>query len=168
MCWAATAPTDVVNSRVLFLPPADFAQVVRHAPLVSIDLLVRDENERVLVGLRRNRPAQGSWFIPGGIIFKDERLDDAFFRISHVELGRAIPRSEASLLGIYEHHYQDNALEIPGVGTHYVVVAYQLHVHAASLDVLPAEQHKCSRWMYVDEIRDDPDVHPNTKAYFAY
>ena len=149
-----------------FLPPDDFAQVVRHTPLVSIDLVVRDESERVLVGLRLNRPAQGTWFVPGGRINKDERIDDAFLRISHAELGRTIPRGEASLLGVYEHHYDDNALEIPGVSTHYVVLAYQLHVNAASL-VLPAEQHEEFRWMDADEIRNDAAVHPNTKAYFA-
>ena len=151
-----------------FLPRDDFAQVVRNTPLVSIDLVVRDEeSERVLVGLRLNRPARGTWFVPGGIIVKDERIDDAFLRISHVELGRAIPRREASLLGIYEHHYDDNALEIPGVSTHYVVIAYQLHVSTASLALPAAEQHERFRWMDVDEIRDDAAVHPNTKAYFA-
>jgi colanic acid biosynthesis protein WcaH len=84
-----------------------------------------------------------------------------------MELGRAIPRGEASLLGLYEHHYEDNALEISGVSTHYVVAAYQLNVDTASLGVLPDEQHEQYRWMDVNEIREDPDVHPNTKAYFS-
>jgi colanic acid biosynthesis protein WcaH len=149
----------------MFLERDDFAQVIRYAPLVSIDLVTCDERERVLVGLRLNRPACGSWFVPGGRIYKDERIDDAFLRISHAELGRAIPRSEASLLGIHEHLYDDNALEMPGVGTHYVVIAYQLHVDAASL-VLPEGQHAKFRWMDANEMRDDPAVHPNTRAYF--
>lgn len=149
-----------------FLPRDDFAQVIRHTPLVSIDLIVRDESDRVLVGLRVNRPARGTWFTPGGRINKDERMDDAFLRISHAELGRPIPRGAASLLGVYEHHYDDNALEIPGVSTHYVVIAYQLYVNAASL-VLPAEQHEEFRWMDPDELCNDEAVHQNTKAYFA-
>lgn len=152
--------------KVMFLSRDDFAQVVRHTPLVSIDLVVRDESERVLVGLRLNRPARGTWFVPGGRINKDERIDDAFLRISQAELGRAIQRAKASLLGVYEHLYDDNALEIPGVSTHYVVIAYRLHVNTASL-ALPVEQHEQFRWMDVDEIRRDAAVHPNTKAYFA-
>lgn len=150
----------------MFLSRDDFAHVVRHTPLISIDLIVRDESERVLVGLRRNRPAQGFWFVPGGRIFKDERIDDAFLRVSQAELGLAIPRSEASQLGVYEHLYDDNALEIPDMSTHYLVVAYQLHVDAASL-VLPDGQHEQFRWMDVNQIRADGAVHPNTKAYFA-
>ncbi|MCH9737115.1 MAG: GDP-mannose mannosyl hydrolase [Actinomycetia bacterium] len=148
------------------MPRDDFAQVIRHTPLVSIDLIVRDESDRVLVGLRLNRPARGSWFVPGGRIYKDERMDDAFLRVSHAELGRAIPRRNARLLGMYEHLYDDNALEIQGVSTHYVVIAYQLHVNAASL-ALPAGQHEQFRWMEPAEILDDAAVHPNTKAYFA-
>jgi colanic acid biosynthesis protein WcaH len=149
----------------MFLSREAFANVIRHTPLASIDLIVRDESERVLVGLRLNRPARGFWFVPGGRIYKDERIDDAFLRITNAELGRAIPRGEAGFVGIYEHLYDDNALEIPRVGTHYVVLAYQLHVAADSL-VLPGGQHERFRWMDVNEIGEDAAVHLNTKAYF--
>ena len=149
----------------MFLLRDDFGNVLRHTPLVSIDLIVRDDRECVLVGLRRNRPAQGFWFTPGGRIYKDERIDDAFLRITHAELGRALPRSEGTLLGIYEHLYDDNALELPDVSTHYVVLAYQLRVDATSL-VLPDSQHGQFRWMSVNEILGDPAVHANTRAYF--
>ena len=61
----------------MFLARDDFAQVLRHTPLVSIDLIVRDRDRRVLLGVRVNRPAQGSWFVPGGRIYKYESLDAA-------------------------------------------------------------------------------------------
>ena len=150
----------------MLLSREDFAHVVRQTPLVSIDLVVRDETGRVLVGLRRNRPARGYWFVPGGRIYKDERIDDAFLRVSLTELGSAIPRGDAVLLGIYEHLYDDNALDIPGVSTHYVVIGYQLRVDASSLS-LPDGQHERFRWMGAQEILDDAAVHPNTKAYFV-
>jgi colanic acid biosynthesis protein WcaH len=146
------------------VPPDDFANILRSSPLISIDLVVRDEIGRTLVGLRRNRPAQGSWFVPGGRIFKDERIDDAFLRISQDELGRKIPRGDARFLGVYEHMYADNALEIPDVSTHYVVLGYQLRIAADSL-VLPPGQHERFRWMDVNEIHEDAAVHPNTKAF---
>jgi hypothetical protein len=46
----------------------EFAQVVRLAPLVSIDLVTRNANGHVLVGLRNNEPAKGVYFVPGGRI----------------------------------------------------------------------------------------------------
>lgn len=150
----------------MILPRDDFAHVLRATPLVSIDLIVRDESGRVLVGLRRNRPAQGYWFVPGGRIHKDEILDAAFLRISKDELGRSFSRGDATLLGVYEHLYDDNALEIPGVSTHYVVLGHELRVEAGSL-VLPGGQHDGFRWMEVEALLGDPVVHANTKAYFA-
>ena len=60
------------------LSNADFLTVVRLTPLVAIDLIVTDGNRRILLGHRRNRPAQGTWFVPGGRITKNETLDAAF------------------------------------------------------------------------------------------
>ncbi|MBW8834431.1 MAG: NUDIX domain-containing protein, partial [Burkholderia sp.] len=91
------------------LTEIDFLDVVRLTPLVAIDLLVRDADGRVLLGHRRNRPARGTWFVPGGRILKDETLDAAFSRIADAELGIAkLARSSARFEGVVEHHYSDN------------------------------------------------------------
>ena len=66
----------------------EFLEVVDRAPLVSIDLAVRDAKGRVLLGKRTNEPAKGCWFVPGGRIHKNERLDAAFRRICLDELGK--------------------------------------------------------------------------------
>ena len=44
----------------------EFLKVVENTPLVSIDLIVQDPQGRILVGYRKNRPAQNTWFVPGG------------------------------------------------------------------------------------------------------
>ena len=44
----------------------EFVLVVRNAPLVAIDLIIRDPDRCVLVGLQTNEPAKGKWFVPGG------------------------------------------------------------------------------------------------------
>jgi hypothetical protein len=67
-----------------------FLEVVRNAPLVSIDLIVRDHDGRILVGRRVNQPAKGTWFVPGGSIRKGETLARALARISDAELGVAL------------------------------------------------------------------------------
>lgn len=50
----------------------EFAHIVRLAPLVSIDLIIRAAKQNVLVALRTNEPARGVYFVPGGRIRKDE------------------------------------------------------------------------------------------------
>jgi len=146
------------------LPREQFLEVVARAPLVSIDLVVRDGAGRVLLGLRRNAPARGFWFVPGGVIRKNETLDVAYRRISRNELGLELRRDDGRLLGAYEHFYAENADDRPGFGTHYVVLAHALEVD--SLPPPPPEQHSVYRWMSPAEILDTADVHENTKAYF--
>ncbi len=149
----------------MHLDRADFLQLLRTGPLVSIDLVVRDPAGRVLVGWRVNRPARDTWFVPGGRVFKGERLDDAFRRITAAELGRPFERADAQSLGVFEHFYNDNGLDVPGVGTHYVVLAHALTV-AADFQ-RPDAQHSAWRWMTPEELLADPAVHANTRAYFG-
>ncbi|MCK6426696.1 MAG: GDP-mannose mannosyl hydrolase [Burkholderiaceae bacterium] len=150
------------------LPRDTLLTVVQHAPLVSVDLICRDPDGRVLLGWRRNRPAQGSWFVPGGRILKGERVAAALRRIAAAELGlaaQALPPAE--FLRAWEHLYDDNFAGVPGIGTHYVVLAYQLNLDAAQArDLLPDTQHGELRWFEVEALRRDPQVHLNSRAYF--
>lgn len=142
-----------------------FLSVVRHTPLVAIDLIARDPAGAVLVGRRANRPARDWWFVPGGRIYKGERLTEAFARITRDELGASVPFDQARLLGVYEHLYDDNFAGVEGFGTHYVVLGYTLaldHIPAA----LPRTQHRDYLWLTPDAMRARGDVHPNTLAYF--
>ena len=146
------------------LPLNEFLEVVARAPLVSIDLIVRDAAGRILLGLRRNAPARGCWFVPGGCVYKNEPLDQAYTRIVRDELGVMAQRADARLLGIFEHLYDENAGDQPGFGTHYVVLG---HAWPEGLMVAPPpEQHSEYRWLAVAALLDDPLVHEYTKAYF--
>jgi len=143
----------------------DMAVVVRVAPLVSIDVVIRDALGRVLVGCRNNEPARGSYFVPGGVIRKNETLDDAFKRILTRETGLKGNRSSAQFLGVYEHFYSTNRYGDPNFGTHYVVLGYLLHTSQPS-DLRADSQHSEFRWMQESELVAAPNVHENTKAFF--
>jgi colanic acid biosynthesis protein WcaH len=147
------------------LPPDDFAAVVRRTPLLSIDLIVKDTASRVLLGLRRNNPAKGMYFVPGGVVFKNERIDAAFRRIAGNELGLTRDRSEARFVGVAEHFYDTNFREEPGYGTHYVVLVHELALPDTEV-VKPDAQHAEMQWMTVDEMLVSDQVHANAKAYF--
>lgn len=144
-----------------------FAEVVRNTPLVSIDLIVRDPDRQVLLGLRRNRPAQGTWFVPGGVICKDERFDEAFARIADAELGLRSHLDDAQFLGPYQHFYPDNFADMPGFGTHYVVLAWMLPL-AQRPQALPDAQHRSYRWVSLQELARDESIHLNSRIYATH
>ena len=143
----------------------EFLKVVEHTPLVSIDLIVYNLDGKVLVGLRKNRPAQNTWFVPGGKFLKNERIADAMCRISKVELGVEISALQAHFKGVYEHLYPDNFADAPGISTHYIVLAYEIHMTSTIIEP-PPEQHSEYCWLTPQEILDNPAIHENTKAYF--
>ena len=142
----------------------EFSTIVRFAPLVSIDLIIRDPRRKVLVGIRNNEPAKNFYFVPGGRIRKDETLEAAFARILAAETGCSLDFKQARFVGVYQHMYPNNPFGHPGYGTHYVVLAYELnlsHRPAIALD----SQHRTAVWMDEAQLRAAPNVHRYTKAY---
>ena len=133
--------------------------------MVSIDLIILDHKGTVLTGLRANEPARDTYFVPGGAIWKNETIRDAFARIMQAELGFSRELHEAFFVGVFEHFYDTNRFGHPGYGTHYVVLAYTLELPDRPPIKLDA-QHRAIRWMTPAEILASPDVHPNTQAYF--
>lgn len=154
------------NKPATWLDRESFRQIVAGTPLVSIDLLVSNEQGQVLLGQRLNRPAQGFWFVPGGRIRKDEHMADAFLRITQDELGISLPLSVAKFLGPFEHFYTDN-FSGDDFSTHYVVLGYAMKLSVSDLSQLPSEQHCAYRWFDVDYLMQSDVVHQNTKFYFC-
>lgn len=102
------------------VPDDDWRAIVEHVPLVSVDLLVRD-GSGVVLGERTNEPAKGEWFVPGGTVFKGERLEEAVHRVAREELGTDVDVEER--LGTYEHFYETS--DVPGVdGKQYLATAF--------------------------------------------
>ena len=149
----------------MYLNRDDFIAVLQRTPLVSMDLIVRNRQGQILLGLRKNEPAKGFWFVPGGRILKDERLDDAFQRLTQEELGLLCHRKDAVFRGVFEHLYETNFAGKNGVSTHYVVLAHELE-WAHAFNALPITQHDKYEWCAPDAILQRPDVHENVKAYF--
>lgn len=151
----------------MWLAADTFRSVVASTPLVSIDLVVQDARGDILLGQRLNRPARGFWFVPGGRILKNESLDAAFERLTLAELSQAFGRSQARLLGVYEHFYRDSVFGAEGVApdTHYVVLGYRLVLPAGQRLAPPRAQHDRYRWWSIRAMQDSAEVHPNTRAY---
>lgn len=146
------------------LKGSTFKAIVESTPLVSIDLLVINSKKQILLGLRKNRPAKGLWFVPGGRIYKNETFEQAFGRLTLAELGESIELSEAKSIGHYQHFYQDG-FSGPDSSTHYVTLGYQIE-RDITLESLPKDQHDKYQFWELNKLLASESVHSNTKAYF--
>lgn len=141
----------------------DFANLIELAPLVSIDLVVECQ-EKYLLGKRLNSPAKNFWFVPGGRIFKNEKITDAMERIAKKELGIDITTVPSRFFGTYEHFYTDSYVS-DQISTHYVVLAYKLFTNVDFSSIPLAEHSECQLFT-VDEILNNKCVHKHTQDYF--
>ena len=137
-----------------------FQTVVDSAPLISIDILIKKDN-KILLGKRINRPAQGYFFSIGGRINKNESIDNAMARVALNELNIDL-KSTPEFIGVFEHFYDDSMYE--NVSTHYVNIAYEYEMEETP--DLPTEQHSEYQWFTVDELLNSDKVHKYTKDYF--
>ena len=79
------------------LPEEIFLFVSEITPMVNVDLLVRDEEGKVLLAWR-NDPWYGSgWHVPGGIIRVKETYDDRIQRCAMQELHTQVLYNEVPL-----------------------------------------------------------------------
>ncbi|WP_300441856.1 NUDIX domain-containing protein [Zoogloea sp.] len=143
-----------------------FVELLRGLPLVSVDLVLVRGGTEILLGLRTNRPAQGSWFVPGGRILKDEPRADALKRVAARELGIAdVAGLKPQLLGVFEHFYPDCFAGDIGVSTHYVVIAHRIDVPLGFEVPGCDNQHAELRWWPIAEAAANTDVHRYTRDY---
>ncbi len=94
--------------------------ILENVPIVSVDLFIF-HNGGIVLGKRENEPAKGEWFVPGGLILKNEKPEAAIHRIASEEFDTEVEVRD--FLETYEHIYETS--ELKGVDNkHYMVQAY--------------------------------------------
>ena len=147
------------------LPLDDFKKLIEISSLFAFDFIVKDEDGRVLLGLRCNSPAEGYWFVPGGRTYKNETLTEALSRISKAELGFEVTKDIINPIGLFEHVYKDSFFPEVDFGTHYIVLAIEVKIPVEK-NSLPSFQHSSYKFLNVHDLLNDISVHPFTKSYF--
>jgi colanic acid biosynthesis protein WcaH len=138
-----------------------FKTVINSTPLISIDLLVKKDN-KILLGKRINKPAQGYLFSIGGRVYKNESIQQATARIAKTELNIEL-KLTPKFIGVYEHFYDDGIYK--DISTHYINLAYEVDINNEMLN-LPTEQHNEYQWLSIDELLKSKQVHKYVKDYF--
>ena len=137
------------------IPDDTWRTVVRHVPIVSVDLIVR-HGGGVVLGRRTHPPARGEWFVPGGRLRKGESIDEAVDRVAREELGVAV--TVDSRLGVYEHHWDES--EFDDVATkQYVPVGV---VVSPLDDAFVADDQHAELRVFEPPF---PDLHPYVETY---
>jgi len=110
-----------------FLSDEEWMFSVKNLPIIAIDLIIKNKKSEILMGRRLNNPAKNFFFVPGGRIFKNEKIKDAFERVSLDELGKTYQIKDSKFINYFEHFYPNSLWRDKNITTHYVVLAFELN-----------------------------------------
>jgi len=147
------------------LDKSTYYDIIKLTTLTSIDLIFI-YNYKILVGLRNNNPAKGTYFVPGCRTGKNELITDGIIRVAKEEVGLDIDPNNAQLLGVFDHIYNNNFKDNT-FGTHYIVSAYLIELDIEPV-LLKDNQHSCLNWLTFEELINMESVHQYTKNYLPH
>ena len=72
------------------LPEPVFLFISRLTPMVNVDLLIKDENNRTLLSWRDDVFHDPGWHIPGGIVRFKEKMEKRIQKVAETEIGTVV------------------------------------------------------------------------------
>ncbi len=88
------------------LSKEDYTFVYSRAPRLCVDMVIRNEDNGILLIERTIDPGRGMWHFPGGTVLKGESLHDAMQRIAKEETNLDI--IETSIIGMMDFYQESN------------------------------------------------------------
>lgn len=140
-----------------------FKILVDIAPLISIDFIIKNSENKILLGKRVNKPAKDYYFTLGGRVYKNETINEAKKRVLKEEVGVNIDGYNPKFIGVFEHFYKDSFVD-DNISTHYVNLAYEINI--SYIQDLPNKQHSNYIWLSLNELLNFNEVHKYVKDYF--
>lgn len=147
-----------------YLKEKDWKFLVKNSPILAIDFVIKNDKNEILMGRRKNNPAKNYYFVPGGRVFKNEKIKNAIQRISREELNLKINKKDTKFINYFEHFYKNSLWEEENINTHYIVLAFQI-ISKNNLEFDLSKQHKEFKW--ISEINSKKyNVHNYAFEYF--
>lgn len=102
------------------IPSDEYARILENMPVCCVDVIIANDKKALLV-YRKDEPAKNKWWVVGGRILKNEKLEDAVIRkvLEETGLESKIERQ----IGVYEFK-SDKAPFKVRTGVHNIVIVY--------------------------------------------
>ena len=135
-------------------------------PIFGIDMIIFSREFGGLMGRRINNPAKGKLFVPGGRVYKNERIIDAFNRILLSETSLTFPFNKTISIGLYEHFYDVTYWSNIECSTHYIIEARLIEIDPENIkkNINLNEQHSSFEWISLEDMKSSA-IHSYSKIY---
>ncbi len=133
----------------------EYKTIVKNVPICCVDLVIRNNEGKVLLVKRKNHPLKGEWCVPGGRILRGEKIKDAAKRKAKDELGLDLEVKDK--IGTYELFFEKSA-HGPEIGAHSICIAVETTPTNSEEITLDGDH---SEYEFFDKIEED--WHPYVK-----
>lgn len=131
------------------LPEEKFKEVLRSVPIVCVDTVLRNKEDKILLIKRREKPAEGEWWFPGGRLYKNERLIDCVSRKLSEEIGFECEKCPIEFIDAFETIFEDGPF---GTQLHTVNLTYLVDDFFSGSTISINEEYASDyRWMTGNE-----------------
>jgi 8-oxo-dGTP diphosphatase len=87
------------------IPERLYNKIVSVMPITSVEAIIMDKENSILVLKRNNAPVKGEWWFPGGRVRKGETLEEALIREVREETGLDI--EVKNIVGVYTRRFPE-------------------------------------------------------------
>ncbi len=96
-------PTIVAKmKKIEKLSKIDFLKSLELSPRLTIELLVFNSKNQILLIKRQSTPFINFWHVPGGFLLKNETINRCIHRIAYDEIGINIIGNKTKFVGVFE------------------------------------------------------------------
>jgi colanic acid biosynthesis protein WcaH len=95
----------------MLLPTEEYKKIITSIPIVCIDIIIQNSENKYLLVKRINEPLKGDYWVPGGRIMHCETIDIALNRILMAELKIDAKNLQKNFIGVYQDFFTENSFE---------------------------------------------------------
>ena len=138
------------------LSDKEYKKILDSMPICCVDLVINHKG-KVLINLRNNEPDKGTWSIPGGRVYKGEKLEDAAIRKAYEETGLKV-RIE-KMIGVYETMFNKGPFKDLRNGVHTINICFL--AKPINENIVIKLDKTSSNYKWVDKMEED--INPYAK-----
>lgn len=114
----------------MIISDTEYKKIMEYMPVVCVDGLIINENREFLLVKRKNEPLKNEYWLPGGRLHKNEKLEEAIKRKMTEELNIEVEIIKS--LGYFEEFFDNTVQEVNG-GFHALSIVFLLKLKNANI-----------------------------------
>jgi colanic acid biosynthesis protein WcaH len=118
------------------IPEQLYRDILRSLPLLCVDIIVESEGGKYLLVRRSNEPLMGEYWVIGGRVLHQEKVEDAVRRKLKEEAG--LEPQSLEFVGYYQDVFDRNSFE-SGIAYHTLSLVHRVRVDSKSAITLDSQ-----------------------------